>query len=69
MVDNEMLSIKIVLQKVQNILKAIKGIKILCIYEECDFTLEFISTMDYTSYSKQPDSQIPIDSNDSLIYQ
>lgn len=69
MVDKEMLSRKIALQKVRNILKAIKGIKILCIYEECDFTLERISTMEYTSYSKQPDSKIPIDSNDSLIYQ
>ena len=69
MVDKEMLSKKIALQKVRNILKAIKGIKILCIYEEYDFTLEHISTMGYTSYSKQPDSKIPIDSNDSLICQ
>lgn len=69
MIDKKLLQRKVALQKVRNILKTVNGVKILCIYEECDSRLEHISVKGYYSYSKQPDSRISVDSNDSLIYQ
>ena len=73
MVDRELLEKKKKIQEVRNILKTFNGVKTLCIYEKCDSTLERISEnlleIGYYSNSKKPDSQISINSNDSLIYQ
>lgn len=73
MVDRELLEKKKKIQKVRNILKTFKGVRILCIYEKYDSTLERISEnlseIGYYSNAKQPNSKISINSNDSLIYQ
>ena len=74
MVDRELLEKKKKLQEVRNILKTFNGVKILCIYEKCDSTLELISENlseigYYSNAKKRPDSKISINANDYLIYQ
>lgn len=73
MLDKELLEKKKKIQKVRNALKTFQGIKLLCIYEKCDSTLERISEnlsgLGYCSNTKQPDSKISVDYNDSLVYQ
>lgn len=73
MLDKELLERKKKIQKVRNVLKTFQGIKVLCLYEKCDPTLEGISEnlsgLGYCSNTKRPDSKISVDYNDSLVYQ